>query len=137
MVDCFSEEKRSWVMSRVKGCNTKPEMIVRSMVFRMGFRFRLHRRDLPGTPDIVLPRLKKIIFVHGCFWHGHEKCSKRKRPNENQSFWNKKLNDNINRDRNNIQHLKDLGWDVLVIWEYETRNAQNLSKKLEVFLNDG
>ncbi len=137
MVDCFCEEKRSWVMSRIKGCNTKPEMIVRSMVFRMGFRFRLHRRDLPGTPDIVLPKLNKIIFVHGCFWHGHEECSKSKRPDENQSFWNNKLNDNIKRDRRNIQHLKDLGWDVLVIWECETRNVQKLSKKLEDFLNDG
>ena len=80
MADVFSAEKRSWIMSRVKGRDTKPEKLVRSIIFRMGFRFRLHRRDLPGTPDIVLPRHGKVIFVHGCFWHGHEGCQKAKRP---------------------------------------------------------
>ena len=88
MTDVFSQEKRSWIMSRVKGRDTKPEILVRSFIFRMGFRFRLHRRDLPGTPDIVLPRHSKVIFVHGCFWHGHKRCPRSKRPTTNANFWN-------------------------------------------------
>lgn len=136
MVDLFSEEKRSWIMSRVKGRNTKPEILVRSMIFRMGYRFRLHKRDLPGTPDIVLPRHGKVIFVHGCFWHGHRGCSRSKRPENNKLFWDKKIDGNIKRDELHCLQLRELGWKILVVWECETKYPAKLSQKLEVFLNE-
>jgi len=136
MTDVFSKEKRSWIMSRVKGRNTKPEILVRSLVHRMGYRFRLHRRDLPGNPDIVLPRHRKVIFVHGCFWHGHKGCPRSKRPTTNESFWNRKLDGNIERDRLYSAELSGMGWKVLVVWECETRTPEELLRKLERFLHD-
>jgi DNA mismatch endonuclease, patch repair protein len=136
MVDLFSEEKRSWIMSRVKGRNTKPEILVRSIIFRMGYRFRLHKRDLPGTPDIVLPRHGKVIFVHGCFWHGHRGCLRSKRPENNKLFWDKKIDGNIKRDELYCLQLRELGWKILVVWECETKYVAKLSQKLEVFLNE-
>ena len=136
MTDVFSQEKRSWVMSRIKGRDTKPEILVRSLIFRMGFRFRLHRRDLPGVPDIVLPGRRKVIFVHGCFWHGHKGCPRSKRPTTNQAFWNNKLDGNIKRDRRYRRELRRLGWKVLTVWECETRAPERLSRKLETFLHD-
>ncbi len=137
MTDVFSKNKRSWIMSRVKGKDTKPEILVRSFLFKMGFRFRLHRNDLPGTPDIILPRHRKIIFVHGCFWHGHKNCTRSKRPAANKNFWKEKLNSNIERDQKNYKDLKNLGWEVLVIWECETKNSEKLLEKLERFMYDG
>jgi len=134
MVDVFTKEKRSRIMSRVKGRDTKPEILIRSVVHRMGFRFRIHRYDLPGHPDIVLPRHKKVIFVHGCFWHGHKKCGRSKRPTTNTNFWNRKLDKNIERDKVFQCKLRSMGWKVLVIWQCETRKAQKLSAKLERFL---
>jgi len=134
MTDVFSKEKRSWIMSRVKGHDTKPEIIVRSMVHRMGFRFRLHRRDLPGNPDVVLPRHGKVIFVHGCFWHGHKGCPRSSRPRTNREFWNRKLDGNIERDKRFCETLRCMGWKVLVVWECETRKNEALLKKLERFL---
>lgn len=136
MADVFSKEKRSWIMSRVKGRDTKPEIIVRSLVHRMGFRFRIHRKDLPGNPDIVLPRHSKVIFVHGCFWHGHKGCSRSKRPTTNTTFWNEKLDKNITRDKRFRKQLRSKGWKVLVVWECETRKPEKLLKKLERFLHD-
>jgi len=136
MTDVFSKEKRSWIMSRVKGRDTKPEMLVRSFVHRMGFRFRVHRRDLPGNPDIVLPRHGKVIFVHGCFWHGHERCPRSKRPTTNKSFWNKKLDANIERDKRFQRELRRMGWKLLVVWQCETHNPEKLLGKLERFLHD-
>ena len=136
MTDVFSKEKRSWIMSRVKGRDTKPEMLVRSFVHRMGFRFRVHRRDLPGNPDIVLPRHGKVIFVHGCFWHGHKLCPRSKRPATNKSFWNKKLDANIKRDKHIRNELRRMGWKLLVVWECETHNPEKLLGKLERFLHD-
>jgi len=123
-------------MSRVKGRDTKPEMLVRSFVHRMGFRFRVHRRDLPGNPDIVLPRHGKVIFVHGCFWHGHERCPRSKRPTTNKSFWNKKLDANIERDKRFQRELRRMGWKLLVVWQCETHNPEKLLGKLERFLHD-
>ena len=134
MTDVFSKEKRSWIMSRVRGHDTKPEILVRSVVHRMGFRFRIHRRDLPGNPDIVLPRHGKVIFVHGCFWHGHKRCSRSKRPTTNEEFWNRKLDGNIERDKRFREALRRRGWKVLVVWECETRKHDVLLKKLERFL---
>jgi DNA mismatch endonuclease (patch repair protein) len=136
MTDVFSQEKRSWIMSRVKGRDTKPEILVRSFIFRMGFRFRLHRRDLPGTPDIVLPRHGKVIFVHGCYWHGHKSCPRSKRPTTNENFWNNKLDGNIKRDKRYRRELRQIGWKVLTVWECETKSPEKLLRKLERFLHD-
>ena len=136
MADVFSQEKRSWIMSRIKGRDTKPEILVRSFVFRMGFRFRLHRSDLPGTPDIVLPRHGKLIFVHGCFWHGHNGCPRSKRPTTNEKFWNNKLDENIKRDKRYCRELRKMDWKVLIVWGCETKSPEKLLRKLERFLHD-
>jgi len=136
MSDVFSKGKRSWIMSRVKGRDTKPEMLVRSFVHNMGYRFRIHRRDLPGNPDIVLPRHGKVIFVHGCFWHGHKRCPRSKRPITNKSFWKKKLDGNIERDKRFRRALRRMGWKVLEVWECETREPEKLLRKAERFLHD-
>lgn len=109
-------------MSSVKSKNTKPEICVRSLLHKAGFRFRLFRKDLPGSPDIVLPKFGTVIFVHGCFWHGHS-CPKGRRPNSNQKFWNEKLNKNLCRDTSNYASLKALGWKVIVVWECEAENS--------------
>jgi len=136
MADVFPKEKRSWIMSRVRSRDTAPEMVVRSCIHRMGFRFRLHRRDLPGNPDIVLPRHGKVIFVHGCFWHGHQGCSRSTRPTTNTSFWDEKLEANIERDKRSQRELRREGWKSLIVWECETRNPEKLLRKLERFLHD-
>lgn len=136
MADVFTKEKRSWLMGRVKGRDTKPELLVRSMIHRMGFRFRVHRRNLPGNPDIVLARHSKIIFVHGCFWHGHKRCPRSKRPTTNTSFWNKKLDGNIERDKHSRKELRRMDWKVLVVWQCETLKPEKLLRKLERFLYD-
>jgi DNA mismatch endonuclease (patch repair protein) len=133
-MDKLSPEERSRNMARIKGQNTKPEKLVRCILHQLKFRFRLHRKDLPGTPDIVLPKHNKVIFVHGCFWHGHEGCSRSKRPTSNTEFWNNKINGNIERDKRNLENLISLGWKVLVIWQCETRNLPELVKRLEKFL---
>lgn len=134
MTDVFTKEKRSRIMSRVKGRDTKPEILVRSLVHRMGFRFRIHRRDLPGTPDMVLPRHAKVIFVHGCFWHGHKRCPRSKRPTTNMDFWNRKLDVNIKRDKAFQGKLRSRGWKVMVIWQCETQRPEKLMRKFERFL---
>lgn len=136
MADVFSRGKRSWIMGRVRGRDTKPEMLVRSLVHQMGFRFRVHRRDLPGNPDIVLPRHRKVIFVHGCFWHGHPGCPRSTRPTTNQSFWDRKLDGNLERDKRFQQQLLLMGWKVLVIWQCETKVSDTLAMRLERFLNE-
>ena len=115
-MDRYSTEKRSYLMSQVKSRDTKPEIIVRSILHKNGLRFRLHRKDLPGCPDIVLPKYKIAIFVHGCFWHGHD-CPKGRRPATNQEFWNKKIDRNMGRDKSNYVLLQSLGWSVKIIWE--------------------
>lgn len=135
MTDVFSKEKRSWIMGRIAGRNTKPEIAVRSVIHRLGYRFRLHQRNLPGKPDIVLPRLNKAVFVHGCFWHGH-KCLRGRRPATNKRFWNKKLNLNKDRDARFNRLLRRLGWKLLVVWECELKNADKLVDKLKGFLNE-
>lgn len=117
-----------------KGKNTKPELIVRSLIHRMGFRFRLHRKDLPGKPDIVLPRHRKIIFVHGCFWHMHNCCYGRVKPATRSEFWEQKRQSNLERDKRNIKQLKQQGWEVLVIWECQTKSLKKLRGKISNFL---
>ena len=136
MTDVFTKEKRSWIMGRVKGRDTKPEIMVRSIVHRMRFRFRVHRGDLPGNPDIVLPRHGRVIFVHGCFWHSHKGCSRSKRPTTNRRFWHKKLEENVARDKRIRGKLHRIGWKVLVVWQCETRKPEKLLGKLEIFLHD-
>lgn len=137
MTDVFDKDKRSAIMSRVKGVDTKPEMIVRAMVHLMGYRYRLHRKDLPGKPDLVLPRHHKAVFVHGCFWHGHEHCSRSKRPTTHTEFWDSKLDGNMQRDIRFQRELTRMGWDILVVWECETRKPELLKQTLERFLNNG
>ena len=134
MADVFSEKKRSWIMSRVKGKDTSPERAVRSLVHDLGYRFRLHRKDLPGCPDIVLPRHRKIVFVHGCFWHGHKGCARSARPTSNTRFWNAKIDSNVQRDRRNIRALRRRGWSVLVVWTCELRDPEKLERRLRRFL---
>lgn len=119
MVDTISPERRSWNMSRIRGKNTKPELVLRSMLYREGFRFRLHRKDLPGRPDIVLPRYHTAIFVHGCFWHRHERCRYATMPSTRQEFWAEKFNKNMERDARNRTALETAGWTVCVAWECE------------------
>ena len=132
-MDVFSREKRSQIMSRVSGKNTKPEIVVRSIIHKMGYRFRLHRKDLPGKPDIALPKYRKVIFVHGCFWHGHEGCSRSKRPTTNQEFWREKLDKNMERDIEAVNALYHLGWDVLTVWSCEVKNMTSLKNRLISF----
>lgn len=134
MADVFAKDERSRVMRAVKSGNTKPELVVRRLVHARGFRFRLHRKDLPGKPDLTLPRHRKIIFVHGCFWHGHRGCKHSDRPASNTDYWNQKLDRNIARDKKNRRELKKQGWEVLIVWECETRRLTHLARKLDRFL---
>lgn len=122
-------------MGRIKGRDTQPELIVRSMIHRMGYRFRLHRKDLPGKPDIVLPRHNKVIFIHGCFWHGHKGCSRAARPSSNTDFWEKKLDGNSKRDKKKIRDLQRLGWQALILWQCELKNLKEVSARLRRFLS--
>jgi len=117
-------------MSRIKGRNTGPELQVRSLVHRLGFRFSLRRTDLPGKPDIVLPRLQTVVFVHGCFWHRHRKCRNSTIPKTRREFWLRKLNSNVSRDRKNAVALRALGWHVIVVWECELENEAKLRRKI-------
>jgi len=117
--DRLTKARRSWNMSRIKGKNTGPEKVVRSLLHRMGYRFRLHVKDLPGKPDIVLPRYRTVIFVHGCFWHRHRGCRNCTTPTNNREFWVNKLEGNVERDRLHTRTLKKLGWKVVVVWECE------------------
>lgn len=117
-MDRHTTEQRSRNMAAVRGRNTKPELRVRSSIHRQGFRYSLHRKDLPGKPDLVFPQYQTVVLVHGCFWHGHS-CKKGKRPASNKRFWNKKLDYNLERDRKNVIALGKMGWRVFIIWECE------------------
>ena len=114
-------ERRSRNMSAIKSKNTKPEIKVRKVLHSMGYRFRLHSKDLPGSPDIVLPKFKTVIFVHGCFWHRHENCKYASTPKTRQEFWNKKFKENINRDNLNQANLSLKGWKIIIIWECQLK----------------
>lgn len=133
----FDNKKRSEIMSRVRSMNTTPEIRVRKLLYNMGYRYRLHRKDLPGKPDIILPKYNTAIFIHGCFWHGCPTCKHAHvRPKTNSNYWEKKLARTLERDKENIAALEVLGWRVLVIWECETlkRNLEKLKNELYVFL---
>ena len=124
MADIKTKESRSYNMSKITGKDTKPEEIVRKYLFSRGFRYRKNDRKLPGTPDLVLPKYRTVIFVNGCFWHGHKGCKYFVWPKSNAEFWRKKIETNIARDRRNEIQLKNMGWNVLVVWECELRSAK-------------
>ena len=134
MVDVFDPAKRSEIMSRIRGRDTKPEMVVRRIAHGLGFRFRLHRGDLPGRPDLVFPRYKAVILVHGCFWHRHPGCRYATTPKTRVDYWQKKFDGNVVRDRRNETALSDLGWRTMVIWECETKDHDALAARIEGFL---
>ena len=123
-------KQRSRNMSAIKSKNTKPEIKVRKILHAMGYRFRLHSKDLPGSPDIVLPKYKTVIFVHGCFWHRHENCKYASTPKTRKEFWNKKFTENKKRDSEIQEKIKILDWRSVVIWECETKNIENLRDKI-------
>lgn len=129
-MDRLTPEHRSWNMSRIRGRDSSPERAVRSLLHRQGFRFRLHQRSLPGTPDIVLPRYRTAIFVHGCFWHRHKGCRFAYTPKSRQSFWSEKFSSNLQRDARVTAKLEEAGWHVLVVWECELRNTEQLAGRL-------
>lgn len=128
---------RSELMRRVRGKNTTPERAVRRVAHALGYRFRLHRRDLPGTPDLVFPRLRMAIFVHGCFWHRHEGCARTTMPKTRAAYWREKFEQNVRRDRRNLAALRCLGWEVLVVWECQTFERIQLLARLSRFLDGG
>jgi len=134
VTDKFTPAKRSEIMGRIKGRDTGPEKQVRSLLHRMGYRFRLHRKDLPGKPDIVLPGRHKIVFVHGCFWHGHADCPRAKRPIANGEFWNTKLTGNKARDGAVHAELEAAGWEILTVWQCEMRDREQLKQRLAAFV---
>jgi DNA mismatch endonuclease, patch repair protein len=133
-MDIFPRSRRSALMSRIRPSNTKPEIAVRHAAHCLGFRFRLHRRDLPGTPDLVFPRLKKVVFVHGCFWHRHRGCRYAYSPKSNIPFWRAKFEANVARDREATVELKRRGWLVSIIWECETYDEDALSLRVAEIL---
>ena len=137
MPDVFSAEKRSKIMRRIKSKNTSPEMKVRSFLHGAGFRYRVHAEDLPGTPDIKLPKYRTVVFVNGCFWHQHPKpsCKLSKLPASNQEYWIPKLKKNTQRDKKNIHKLVELGWNVIVIWECEISEATLLELAASIHTN--
>ncbi|HQO62897.1 MAG TPA: DNA mismatch endonuclease Vsr [Syntrophorhabdus sp.] len=129
-MDTLTKEKRSWNMSRIRSKNTGPERLVRSLLHSMGYRFRLHSRTLPGSPDIVLPKYKTVIFVHGCYWHCHKNCRYAYIPKTRKEFWRQKFEANIKRDRQARRKLRELGWRPVVIWECKTKNKDKLGEYL-------
>jgi DNA mismatch endonuclease, patch repair protein len=134
MPEKFTKAERSRVMAAVKSRNTTPEVLVRRVVHRLGYRFRLHRRDLPGTPDLVFPKLRRIINVHGCFWHVHTCPHAQRAPVNNAAYWQAKRQGNVTRDRRNLAKLKREGWKVLTVWECETKDRERLTVRLVRFL---
>ncbi|MDI6722450.1 MAG: very short patch repair endonuclease [Candidatus Aenigmarchaeota archaeon] len=137
MTDVLTPEQRKLCMSNIRGKDTKPELVVRQMIHAMGFRYRLHRADLPGKPDLTFPRLKKVIFVHGCFWHMHTCRYGRVKPATNPAFWESKRQSNKTRDAVKRKELQRMGWTVLVIWECWTKDLIKLHDRILSFLKEG
>ena len=130
-------ELRSRTMRAVRATNTAPEIAVRRLIHRMGYRFRLHRKDLPGKPDVVLPKLHKVVFVNGCFWHGHDCPRGARAPKTNPEYWSKKITGNRLRDRANTTALARIGWRATVVWECEVKQPELVERKLINFLMRG
>jgi DNA mismatch endonuclease (patch repair protein) len=135
-MDRFTRKARSAIMRGSKSKNTRPELRVRKLAHRLGYRYRLHVRSLPGCPDLVFPSRYKVIFVHGCFWHQHDdqSCRNGQKPKSNEEYWHPKLQRNVERDREQIAQLNEMGWEVLVIWECETTDEKKISEELKHFL---
>jgi DNA mismatch endonuclease (patch repair protein) len=134
MTDIFSKSKRSQIMASISNKETKPEVAVRSFLFSKGFRFRKNVKTLIGTPDIVLPKYRVIIFVHGCFWHGHQKCSKSALPTSNTLFWKEKIQTNVTRDKKVHYSLKKSHWKIFIIWECELKNKNSFESTMKKLL---
>ena len=133
MVDHVTPERRSFIMSKVGQKNTKPEIILRRALHALGYRYRLHRRDLPGTPDIVFPSRRKVILVHGCFWHGHG-CRWGQLPKSRPEYWRPKIETNQERDKKTLTALREAGWEPLVVWQCELRDPDTAIQRVEAFL---
>ena len=135
-MDTLTPTQRSARMAKIRGRDTKPEMVVRRLLHRLGYRYRLHRTDLPGNPDIVFGQRRKAVFIHGCFWHRHSDpaCRLARLPKSRLDFWVPKLTANMARDLRNHDELRTLGWDILVVWECELRQSEQLENKLRKFL---
>lgn len=139
LADVHTPEKRSYNMSQIRNKNTKPEEIVRKYLFSQGFRYRKNDKRLPGTPDIVLPKYRTVIFVNGCFWHGHEGCKYFVWPKSNVEFWEKKINENIRRDVVKHEQLESLGWKIIVFWECELKKDKDIALneiKAKILMNE-
>lgn len=134
MADIFSKSKRSEIMSNISAKNTKPEIILRKALFAKGYRYRINYKKLPGKPDIVLSKHKTVIFVNGCFWHGHSQCKDAHLPKTNIEFWKNKIESNVERDKRNIQQLEELGWNVILIWECEIKK-KNMNSLITRIIN--
>jgi DNA mismatch endonuclease (patch repair protein) len=130
VTDRLSRERRSWNMSRIRGKDTAPELLVRSALHRAGYRFRLHRKDLPGRPDVVLPKYRTVVFVHGCFWHRHKRCRFAYTPKSRVAFWQEKFRRNVERDRRKALALRRLGWKVVTVWECEVERSAMWLRRL-------
>lgn len=130
-MDTMPKEARSALMGRIRSKNSTPELLLRSELHRLGLRFRIHRKELPGTPDVVFVSARIAIFVHGCFWHQHSKCKLASSPRSNVDYWEKKLERNVRRDAEAINSLRNLGWEVLVVWECETRDKVQFKNVVE------
>lgn len=136
MTDTHDKKTRSYNMSQIKAKNTKPEMLVRQFLFAKGLRYKIHDKSLPGKPDLIFPKYKTLIFVHGCFWHGHKNCKYFRMPKSKLDYWEPKISKNIQNDKRNIRILKEMGWKVIVIWECQLKklkiekSLQNLHKKI-------
>jgi len=135
-VDRISKEHRSWNMSRIKSRDTSPELIVRSVLHRLGYRFRLHSKSLPGRPDIVLPKWRRVILVHGCFWHRHSRCRYCYTPKSRINFWTKKFLQNVKRDRIIAARLRRMGWKVTTVWECQVQQPERLALKLDQLIRN-
>ena len=134
-MDIFSKSKRSEIMAKVSSKDTKPEIFVRKFLFSKGFRYRKNVKEFTGKPDIVLPKYKTLIFIHGCFWHGHENCEAAKLPASNVEYWTKKVSSNVTRDIHHKKILRKLGWNVIVLWECDLK-TKSREKRLELLLNE-
>lgn len=135
MADTVSPEVRSQIMAKVKSKGMKPELRVRKLLHRLGYRYRLHRSDLPGRPDLVFPARRKVIFVNGCFWHRHDGCPQVRIPATNRDYWLAKLERNYNRDRRSIAALQEQGWSVMTVWECQLRDIPAATERLVLFLD--
>lgn len=134
-MDILSKKARSALMAKIKGKNTRPEMIVRKFLFSKGFRYRIHDSRYPGSPDIVLPKYKTAIFIHGCFWHGHENCRASRLPTTNEDYWQEKIQQNIARDQKKIDLLEKEGWKILVVWECKIKKQVQRKNELNELFN--